>query len=441
MRQANGHAVVLGAGMGGLLAARALADHFGRVTVVERDELPAAPRDRRGVPQGRHLHGLLARGVQSLDALFPGLVDELVADGAPQARFLAAALLVLSGHQLARGDAGVSAVQATRPMLERTVRSRVAGLPNVTLVDGAEVAGLEARDGRVAGARIVRRGTADAEEVLEADLVVDAMGRAGRTRAWLAELGYDPPVEERVKCDLSYVSRFLRLPEGALAGDRVVVVGPVPGRPRAMGLGLQEGDRWLLTLGGMAGDHPPHDDQGFLAFARTVAPAEVYVAISRAEPLSDLTTHRFPASVRRRYERLRRFPAGLLVFGDAICSFNPIYGQGMSVAAVEAEALRRCLEAGDHDLAGRFFRAAAKAVDPAWRLAAGGDLTLPEVPGHRRPSTRVVNRYVRRLHRVAAYDAKVAAAFVRVAGLVDPPSAIMTPAVAGRVLLGRRRRP
>lgn len=393
MRQANGHAVVLGAGMGGLLAARALADHFGRVTVVERDELPAAARDRRGVPQGRHLHGLLARGVQSLDALFPGLVDELVADGAPQARFLAEVQLVFSGHQLARGDAGVTAVQATRPMLERAVRSRVAGLPNVKLVDGVEVAGRVARDGRVAGVRIMRPGTAGTEEVLEADLVVDAMGRAGRTRTWLSELGYDPPVEERVKCDLSYVSRFLRMPEGALA------------------------------------------------FARTVAPAEVYAAIRRAEPLSELATHKVPASVRRRYERLRRFPDGLLVFGDAICSFNPIYGRGMSVAAVEAEALRRCLEAGDHDLAGRFFRAAAKAVDPAWKLAAGGDLTLPEVPGRRRPSTRVVNRYVRRLHRVAAYDAKVAAAFVRVAGLVDPPSAIMTPAVAGRVLLGRRRRP
>jgi flavin-dependent dehydrogenase len=436
MGRSEGHAVVLGAGMGGLLAARVLADFFERVTVIERDQLPADARPRRGVPQGRHLHGLLPRGGRELDTLFPGLVNGLVTAGAlrvGEVRF------VLSGHELARAGTGAPAIQATRPMLEAAVRARVVGIAGVKIVDGCDAAGLVAGDGRVGGVRI-RRAAGRAEEVVEADLVVDAMGRAARTGAWLSGLGYDPPAEEQVKCDLSYVSRFLRLPPGALAHDQLVIVGPVPGRPRMMGFGVQEGDRWLLSLGGMAGDRPPTDDQGFLAFAETVAPPDVYAAIREAEPLTELVTHRTPVSLRRRYERLHRFPDGLLVFGDAICSFNPIYGQGMTVAALQAEALQRCLRGGDRDLARRFFRAAAKVIEPAWQLSAGGDLALPEVPGRRPLPTRLINRYVARLHRVAARDAKVAVAFMRVAALLDPPSAIMTPGVVTRVLLGPRRR-
>jgi 2-polyprenyl-6-methoxyphenol hydroxylase-like FAD-dependent oxidoreductase len=439
MRRAQGHAVVLGAGMSGLLAARVLADFFERVTVIERDQLPADARSRRGVPQGRHLHGLLPRGCQALESLFPGLVDELMGAGAPQAQFLRDVRFVLSGHELARGGAGADSILASRPLLEGAVRAAVAALANLKIVDGCDVAGLVIDDGRVAGARIRHR--AGVDEVVEAELVVDAMGRGGRTGAWLSELGFDPPAEERINCDLSYVSRFLRMPQGALGSDQVVIVGPVPGRPRMMGLGAQEGGRWHLTLGGLAGERPPaDDDNGFLAFAETVAPADVYAAIRDAEPLTELVRHRTPASIRRRYERLRRFPAGLLVVGDALCSFNPVYGQGMTVAALEAQALQRCLEAGDGDLARRFFGAAADVIDPAWQMSAGGDLALPEIEGHRPLSTRVLNRYIARMHRAAEHDPKVAVAVRRVVALLDPPSAMTIPPVVARVLIGQHRR-
>jgi 2-polyprenyl-6-methoxyphenol hydroxylase-like FAD-dependent oxidoreductase len=438
MQRAEGHAVVLGAGMSGLLAARALADFFERVTVIERDQLPADARSRRGIPQGRHLHGLLPRGCQALESLFPGLVDELVGAGAPEAQFLRDVRFVLSGHELARGGGGVASVLASRPLLEGAVRAGVAALANVKIVDGCDVAGLVTDDGRVTGARIRHR--AGVEEVVEAELVVDAMGRGGRTGAWLSDLGFDPPAEERINCDLTYVSRFLRMPQGALGSDQVVIVGPVPGRPRMMGLGAQEGSRWHLTLGGLAGERPPDDDNGFLAFAETVAPPDVYAAIRDAEPLTDLVTHRTPASIRRRYDRLRRFPAGLLVVGDALCSFNPVYGQGMTVAALEAEALQRCLQAGDRDLARRFFGAAADFIDPAWQMSAGGDLALPEIEGHRPLSIRVLNRYIARVHRAAEHDPKVAVAIRRVVALLDPPSAITTPAVVARVLIDQHRR-
>jgi 2-polyprenyl-6-methoxyphenol hydroxylase-like FAD-dependent oxidoreductase len=424
--------------MGGLLAARVLADFFGRVTVIERDQLPADASPRRGVPQGRHLHGLLPRGRQALDGLFPGLVDELVSEGAPRAEFLSEVRLVFSGHQLARDNVGVSSIQASRPLLESRLRARVAGLANVKIVDGCAAVGLAIGGGCVSGVRI--QGPAGVADTVPAELVVDATGRAGRTRAWLAESGFEAPAEERIECDLRYVSRFLRMPQDALPADRLVIVGPVPGHPRMMGFGIQEGDRWLLTLGGMAGDHPVPEEEAFLSFAATVAPPEVFAAIRDAEPLTGLITHRTPASVRHHYERIRRFPAGLLVFGDAICSFNPVYGQGMTVAALEAEALHRCLLGGPRDLPWRFFRAAAKVIDPAWQLAAGGDLALPEIPGHRSMVTRMLNRYIARLHRAAEHDSQVATAFVRVAALLDPPSAIATPRIMARVLAGGHRR-
>ncbi len=429
------HAVVLGASMGGLLAARALVGCYDRITVVDRDPLPDEAGHRRGVPQARHFHTILLRGKQVLEAMFPGLTDELVAGGAIPVRFTVDARFVLAGHGMVRADTGASDLQATRPMLEGAVRARLANHPGVRIVPRCDVRGPVVEGGRVTGVEVVRDG---ADEVLRADLVIDATGRSGRARSWLASLGSPTPAEDRIDVDMVYASRLVR--PAAPFRDKLVLVGPVPGRPTGFAFAAQEHGRWMVTQVGMAGDHPPTDEAGFLAFLKRSAPPDVQDAVAASEPLTDIRTHRFPASLRRRYERLRSFPPGLLVFGDAICSFNPIYGQGMTVAALEAEALRKCLKDGEADLARRFFRACARIIDPVWRLNALGDLALPEITGHRSPATRALNRYVARLQRAATRDPVAATAFIRTIGLLQPPSSILRPDVLARVVIGGLRR-
>jgi 2-polyprenyl-6-methoxyphenol hydroxylase-like FAD-dependent oxidoreductase len=426
--------------MSGLLAARALSDHFPKVTIIERDALPDEAASRRGVPQGEHIHVLLARGGQVLDELFPGLVDELTGQGVPLADMMTQTRFVFSGHEFARGNCESQLIQASRPLLEHTVRSRVSQLPGVEIVDRCEATGLIVSDGAVVGAKITHLGDEPREESLDAELVVDAMGRSGRMKTWLTELGYDAPAEDRVKCDVTYVSRTFRMPADALGPDRFVFVGAEAERPSLFGIVNVEGDRWMATNAGMAGIRPPSDEAGWLAFVETMPIPDVAKALADAEPLNDFVTHRFPASTWRRYDRLGRLPAGLLAFGDAICSFNPVYGQGMTVASLEAQALRECLGKGTTDLPRRFFKSAAKVIGAPWQLAGGGDLAIPAIEGDRPLPVRLINRYVARIHAACAAHPKIAATFIRVAGFLDAPSAIFSPGFMARVLSTPRRK-
>jgi 2-polyprenyl-6-methoxyphenol hydroxylase-like FAD-dependent oxidoreductase len=440
-RQTGDRAVVLGASMAGLLAARVLADTYTQVTVIDRDELPEAPMHRRGVPHGRHAHALLARGQQALEELLPGLTAELIARGVPAGDLLADGRWYLNGHRLRQAPAGLVVLCASRPVLEGHVRARVRALPNVAFLDARDIVGLAATpDGRrVTGARVLRRADGAAEELLGADLVVDATGRGSRTPIWLEALGYARPDKEQVRIGLGYATRTYRLPPDALGGDLAMVHGGTPDYPRGGAFLLLEGDRWMLTLGGILGDHPPIDPDGFLAFARSLRFPDIYEAIRDAEPLDDPVAFRFPVSVRHRYERLDPFPDRLLVMGDAVCSFNPIYGQGMTVAALEALTLRRHLQHGPQPRPRPFFADLARVVDVPWDIAVGGDLVFPGVQGRRTLKTRLINAYLARLHAAAANDASLAGAFLRVTGLVAPPQSLLAPGVALRVLRAGRQ--
>jgi 2-polyprenyl-6-methoxyphenol hydroxylase-like FAD-dependent oxidoreductase len=446
MAKLGERAVVLGASMGGLLAARVLADYFSNVTVVDRDVLPSDPANRRGVPQGRHVHALLRRGGQILDELFTGFLAELVADGAPVlgdgdfstlwAEF-GGHLMVRSGKARNVDDLGL--YLASRPFLECHVLRRVTAIANVTILDGQDVAGLTStpdRD-RVTGVRVVERDRRE-EKVLSADLVVDAMGRGAHTPAFLESIGYGRPIEDHVVMHTTYASQLLRVPSGAV--ERMVLVSAAPGRPKGMFLFGYENDTWMFTVFGMVGCEPPGSRDGMLDFARDYAPAHVLSAVRAAEPLGEVIRHRMPSSQWRRYDKMRRFPEGLLVFGDAICSFNPVYGQGMTVSALEAEALRDCLRVGSHDLARRFFRAASKSIRVAWQIAAGGDLAFPEVEGRRSLSMRVSNRCADWILSACESDTLTTERFFRVNNFVDPPARLFHPAFIYRVAAVNLRR-
>ncbi|MGH3825033.1 MAG: NAD(P)/FAD-dependent oxidoreductase [Pseudonocardiaceae bacterium] len=436
------HAVVIGASMAGLLAARVLTEFYDRVTVVERDVLPSCGEHRRGVPQGHHLHGLLASGFSALETLFEGFTEEMVLAGAAFGDVQADGQWYLDGYHYRREPSGLLGLVASRPLLEGHVRQRVRALPAVQVLDRCDAAGLEvsADGGRVIGLRVLARTDGAAAQVLDADLVVDASGRGSRTPVWLEQLGYPRPARDEVKVGLAYASRRYRIDPEVLREQGGVGIsnGTLP-RPSGGGLQLMEHGQMVVTVGGYAGNHPPVDPEGFAAFAAQL-PAGLCEIIQQGEPVSDPIRFTFPTSVRNRYERLRRFPDGLLVVGDAVGSFNPLYGQGMSVAALEALALRECLRGGTYRLAPRFFRAAAKIVDRAWEISVTGDLRLPEVVGRRTLKVRLINAYLPRLHAAAAIDSRVATAFLRVSNLLDAPPRLVSPIVMWRVLRANLRR-
>ncbi|MEU4311461.1 FAD-dependent monooxygenase [Nocardia sp. NPDC024068] len=425
----RGHAVVLGASMAGLLTARVLSESFARVTVIERDDL-SAPGDRRGVPQGRHVHALLARGRQILEEFFPGITGDLLAAGAVECRSLSEMRMTVAGHTLRQSDAGYSLLQASRPFLEWRVRERVRALRGVEFADNTTAAGLLTDTGRtrVTGVRL------DTGAEIRADLVVACTGRHGPINDWLADLGYDRPPEEGVRIDMKYASRYIRLPGGSVGGDKEIVVA---NQDPARGLALfaVEDDRHILTLIGYGKDHPPADPDGFWRFAASVAPPDVRAALVDAEPLTDIATYRYPANQRRRYERLDRFPRGLLVLGDAVCSFSPAFGQGMTVSALQALRLREVLAAGDHALSRRFFRAVGATVDDPWAITRLFDLAMPHVDTADAAPLRALGPLTGLAMTIGEHDPAIGRQVARVAGLLDPPASMLRPDLVGRAAL------
>jgi 2-polyprenyl-6-methoxyphenol hydroxylase-like FAD-dependent oxidoreductase len=438
------HAIVLGGSMAGLGAVRALVDRFDTVTLVERDALVGCAGSRKGVPQGQHAHGLLPAGYRILSAYFPGMMDELVADGALPGDLTGDFLWFQYGGWKLRADSGLQGIVVSRPHLERKVRERVLALPTLTLLQGhdGEEPVFDKASRRVTGLR-VRDRASGATTVIEADLVVDALGRGSPSPIWLAGWGYGPVEETRVAVDVGYATAVFERRPGDLYGSTgAIVAGTAPHSTRLAAVLGAEGDRWTITLGGCLGDHPPTDVAGWKEFAASLPASEIADLVRERQPLGPIASYRFAANRHRHYEKLGGFPAGYLVTGDAVCSFNPVYGQGMSVALSEARALDDCLaqanDNGDSDLAKRFFAETARIVASPWAIATGEDYRYPQVEGRRPPGYGLVSRYMERAHRAARRDPVVLKRFFEVAALLAPPPAMMAPAIAWRVLVGGR---
>jgi 2-polyprenyl-6-methoxyphenol hydroxylase-like FAD-dependent oxidoreductase len=440
--QVGKRAVVLGGSMAGLLAARVLADAYADVVVVDRDTLTGVTDARRGVPQGRHAHALLARGSQILDELFPGLTRELAEAGIPQVD-MGEMHWHLEGQRLANFHTGLNAVSVARPNLESHVRARVSGIPNVTFAEETDITGLETTADRsqVTGVRIHDRAPDIGEQVLAADLVVHALGRGERMSAWLSELGYQSPEKDEVKIRLAYTSCEFMLPSRPLENDRSIISLATPMSRHGAFFGRVGGDRHQLSLTSMQCEPPSADIEGVMECAKSLPVPAIYAAIREGKACTEPVTIRFPNSVRHRYEQLTRFPERLLLVGDGVCSFNPVYGQGMTVAALEALVLRRHLRRGQPPRPRPFFRDIAKVIDAPWAIAGGGDLAWPGVEGRRTMSTRMMNAYMGRMMFGMLFDDRITNSFMRVAGLVDHPRTLLYPRTLYRVLKQSRHMP
>jgi 2-polyprenyl-6-methoxyphenol hydroxylase-like FAD-dependent oxidoreductase len=424
-------AIIIGGSIAGLLAAKTLSDHFNEVILIERDDLTDDRRARRGVPQGRHAHGILASGSAVLEGFFPGIADELEAAGALRADALNDGRWFFEGGCLKRTPAG-RGILVSRPLLESTIRGRVRQIGGVKLIENCTVSGLFYDAANVRGVRV-------GDEVLEADLVIDASGRGSHSPNWLNAMGYHAPSEETVEVQVAYTTRLFRLRPGCDWDDLVLACPPTVKGKRGGVVLAQENGKWIVTLFGHFGNQAPLDLEGFIEYSKSLPAPFVHEFLKNAEPISDASFTRFPANRRRRYEKLDRFPEGFLVFGDSICSFNPVYGQGMSVAALQAVALQGELASGDAHLARRFFKRAAKVIDTPWSIATGADLKMPEAAGRRTPAQRLINRYIALVHKAAHTDAQVAAAFIRVTQLLADPDSLMRPTMLLRVLSANLR--
>lgn len=428
-------AIVIGASIAGLCAARVLSDHYDHVTIYERDPLPDRPAHRTAVPQGRHVHLLMARGAAELEALFPGLLDDMVAAGVPMLENRPDCIhFGAAGHVLGTGTTlrdEFTAYVPSRPHLEWQLRERTLALPNVTLVRrGVAEPWFDPAEERVVGVLLE---AGDESTGVAAELVVDAAGRGTRLPAWLEQWGYTRPREDTVDVGIAYATHQLHIPDGLLR-EKVVVAGASRAHPVGLGMLCYEDGTWGLTTFGTAGVDPAADFAEMCALADELLPARFGDAIRRGRPLGDVAFHRYPTSRWRRYDRMERFPTGIVPFGDAVVSFNPTFGQGMTMTAIQAANLRGVLSVGPEHLAARLAKATAKTTWPVWTMTAIGDLSLHNASGDAKWWYRPVGGLFDQFLGAAETDPLLAEWFLRRFSLLDSLYMVPSARLIGRAV-------
>jgi len=425
-------AVVVGASIAGLSAARVLAGHYQSVIVVERDELPDSNAPRNGVPQSAHSHVLVAAGLREFERLLPGFQADLVSAGGTAIDVGSELHMSRYGRTWPKVPTGVEFMAVSRPMLELVLRERVAKLPEVQICDGTGVTALTGTAAAVTGV-VLATG-----ERIAADLVVDCTGRAGRSDRWLTELGAAVPGQIDIKIGLGYATRLFRRSTGDLPGWKAVIALPTPPDQYMVGVAFPiEDDRWLVGLVGWHIDDLPADDASFTAAVRALPNPAIAQLLDRVEPVTGPVTARLRSNHRRLFEKLGRVPAGYVALGDAICSFNPFYGHGMTVAVQEAVALGTALAQHGNagaDMARDYYQAAAAVIAGPWQIAVDGDFAYAETSGPRPRGVGLRNSFANRLMLASQVLPGLKKTFFSVLQLVEPPEALMKPAVVAQVL-------
>ncbi len=437
-QQKLSHAVVIGGSMAGLLAARALADYAARVTIIERDTQLGEAQPRKGVPQGHHIHALLKSGEQILNTFFPGFTAALIANGARQIDFAQDAVWFHHGGWKLRYTSGLHLVGQSRPLLESTVTQFLHKYPNITWKTGwaAQEPLTNPQNTRVTGVRIQHDdGTS---EDMHAALVVDASGRGSKTPRWLESMGYAAPQETTVKIDLAYASRVYEIPaDFHHRWVSLLVNAKAPDHLRGGYIFTNENNRWMVTLAGYSGTSMPDDDASFLEFARSLQVPDVYEAIKNAKPLTDIKVFRYPNEQRRHYEGLNRFPDGLIVIGDAFCSFDPVFGQGMTSSANQARILHKLLarmSPMELGFSQRFHKQVAGFLFVPWMMATSEDFRFPKTQGKMPFYYPIMHAYTAQIFKLSMTDPQVHLAFARVMNLIAPPTLLFSPLIVLKVI-------
>lgn len=441
------HAVVIGGSMAGLLAGRSLANHFRRVTIIERDffPLPAAPRP--GLPQSRFLHVLLKRGQLILEDFFPGLTEELIAAGAPQLQGTDLALYLSIGKAAPYPD-GLHSLSFSRDLLDWTVRRRLSGFQAVQFLQGGTVTQLlpNADSTGVSGV-VVRRRKQDMpnhiyEEQIEADFVVDASGKGSHAPQWLCRIGYEPPTETVVNAHIWYAHRMYQRPVQIPTDWQALLIQATPPTHTRMGILFPvEGNRWMVGLGGGSHDHPPNDLEGYLEFARSLPTPELYNAIKNATPLSDIHHYSGNENRLRAYDRMRRYPENFVVMGHAACAFNPVYAQGMTTAALEAQVLDRQFSRArqpwiSRNLAQHIQQQLAQVQATPWMMAISQDYRYPQVQSQQpMPMMQLLNWYQDQIWQLLPQSPEVHRTMMAVIHMLKPPIAMFSPPMLWYVLM------
>lgn len=439
------NAVVIGGSMAGLLAGRVLADHFGQVTIVERDRFPQEVEPRKGVPQARHVHALLSKGMLIMQEFFPDLFPELLCRGST---CLDTALgMEWYQHNLwkAKMHSGIDVYSQSRPLIEDEVRKQVAKYQNVRFIDACEVKQLSTSEDKtkITGVRLWHREDQGKEEILSADLVIDASGRGSQAPGWLVSLGYPQVKESVVKVNVGYSTRIYRTPTQLPEWKLKLVFPTPPKETRGGSIFTLEENRWMVTLVGWAKDYPPDNEQGYLEFARSLPLPDIYEAVKDAEPLTPIAVYKFPASRRRHYERMQRLPKGFIVLGDALASFNPTAGQGMTVAAIDAKLLHEYLNhrQSSQDMqmgwTARCQKEIARAAELPWLLSTSEDFRYPQTEGYRMPGLGILQWYTVRAHHATRYNERVTKRFWEVLHMLKHPFSLFAPDVLFSILFAK----
>ncbi len=428
------HAVVIGAGIAGLLAAAALSGTIEKVTIIEKDALSEAPKVRKGVPQGAHVHTLLGYAVEAMDKLLPGLMAEVYAAGAVKIRRNHDIWFHDSVGPTPIRDVGILTPSVTRPLLEHVIRQRVLALPNVHLRDATKMTELEVDgQGCIVGLWVE---TGDISELISADLVVECSGRASKLATWLPAHGYGEVPAQRLKILMGYTSGFFRLPPDISDNAKACLMLAIPPCSRAAYLTPVDGGLWLATMYGRGRDTAPRNADGFIAWTKGLPHPVIHEILAQAEPVSDFKTYKIPFGVWYRYDQMPDFPRGLLPLGEALASFNPMYGQGMSLAAGQALSLREAIREGfDGNLAARYFGGCNVLNGVAWSVMETRDFAYDCTSGERPPDLEDRWRAALVIRRLAEVDPEVHALSVRVTHLLESPSVLAEPNILERANL------